>query len=104
MNEQDHEYYIALHDGNKKYLESLNLNYEAKGSVRIIDRDGVNLLIELTKRKTNSVTTYRYVRVEDSSTGKNYFLSVPNNLQTCREAISWTFDIHPSQYDLLFET
>ncbi|MFX1310094.1 MAG: DUF6745 domain-containing protein [Promethearchaeota archaeon] len=101
---KDHGYYIALHESNKKYMESLNLDHDAKGSVRIIDRDKGNLLIELTKRKTISVTTFRYIRVKDSSTGKNYFLSVPNSMQTCREAISWTFGINPSQYDLLFET
>ncbi|MFX0002857.1 MAG: hypothetical protein ACFE9C_14305 [Candidatus Hodarchaeota archaeon] len=100
----DPEYYIRLHDNNKRYLESLNLDYAPSGSVRIIDRDKENLLVELTKRSTNSITTYRYVRVKDSSTGKNYFLSVPNKMSSCREAISWSFGLKPFEYDLLFET
>ncbi len=100
----DSEYYVALHDKNKKYLESLNLDSIANGSVRIINREGENLLVELSKRTTNSITTYRYIRVKDSSTGKNVFLSVPNKMRSCRDAISWTFGLKPSEYDLLFET
>ncbi|MFW9972562.1 MAG: hypothetical protein ACFFDF_20415 [Candidatus Odinarchaeota archaeon] len=101
---KDSEYYITLHERNKKYLQSLNLDIITNGSVRIIDREGENLLIELTKRTTNSLTTFHYVRVKDSSTGKNVFLSVPNNMRSCREAISWTFGLNPLEYDLLFET
>ena len=76
----DPDYYIDLHEKNKKYLESLNLDVIARGQTRIIDRDGENLLVEFTKRGTNSITTFRYVRVKDSSTGKNVFLSVPNKM------------------------
>ncbi|MFX0023557.1 MAG: hypothetical protein ACFE9S_14620 [Candidatus Hermodarchaeota archaeon] len=100
----DAEYYIMLHEKNKKYLESLNLDIIASGPTRIIDRDGENLLVELTKRGTSSITTYLYVRVKDSSTGKKVFLSVPSNMRSCRQAISWTFGLKPSEYDLLFET
>jgi hypothetical protein len=100
----DAEYYISIHEKNKKYLESLNLDVVASGPTRIIDRDGENLLIELTQRGTSSITTYRYVRVKDSSTEKNVFLSVPNRMNSCRQAISWTFGLKPLEYDLLFET
>ncbi|MFX0007026.1 MAG: hypothetical protein ACFFA7_04195 [Promethearchaeota archaeon] len=100
----DADYYISLHEKNKNYLESLNLDFGARGSTRIIDRDGENLLVELTKRGSNTITSYRYIRVKDSSTGKNIFLSVPNRISSCREAVSWTFGLKPSEYDLLFET
>ncbi|MFX1503452.1 MAG: hypothetical protein ACFFDH_20990 [Promethearchaeota archaeon] len=100
----DRNYYIDLHESNKKYLESLNLESEIGHSVRIIDRDKDSLLVDLIKRETNTTTSYRYIRVKDSSIGKNYFLSVPNKIRTCREAISWTFGLKPLEYDLLFET
>jgi hypothetical protein len=100
----DAEYYIDLHEKNKKHLESLNLDVVVRGPTRIIDRDGENLLIEFTKRSTNAITSFRYVRVKDSSTGKNIFLSVPNRMRSCREAVSWTFGLKSSEYDLLFET
>jgi hypothetical protein len=100
----DADYYISLHEKNKNYLESLNLDFGARGPTRIIDRDGENLLVELTKRGSNTITSYRYIRVKDSSTEKNVFLSVPNRISSCREAISWTFGLKPSEYDLLFET
>ncbi len=100
----DAEYYTDLHEKNKKYLESLDLDVVARGPTRIIDRDGENLLIEFTKRSANRITTFRYVRVKDSSTGKKVFLSVPNKMSSCRQAISWTFGLKPSDYDLLFET
>ncbi len=100
----DADYYINLHEKNKNYLERLPLDGVARGPTRIIDRDGENLLVELTKRGSNTITTYRYVRVKDSSTGKNVFLSVPNRMSSCRQAISWTFGLKTSDYDLLFET
>jgi hypothetical protein len=98
------EFLIKLHEKNKKYLESLDLDRGPRGSARIIERDKHNVLVELTERKSNTIITYRYIRVKDSSTGKNYYLSVPNNMSTCRNAIAWTFGLSSRQYDLLFET
>ena len=100
----DAEFYVKLHEKNKKYLESLNLDVVASGPTRIVDRDGENLLVQLTKRGTSSITTYLYIRVKDSSTGKNVFLSVPSNMRSCRQAISWTFGLKTTEYDLSFET
>ncbi|MFX1388954.1 MAG: DUF6745 domain-containing protein [Promethearchaeota archaeon] len=101
---ENHKQLISLHEKNKKYLESLDLDSRLIGSARIIDSDAENFLVELIERKADVIITYRYIRVKDSSTGKNYFLSVPNNMRTCRDAIAWTFGISSRQYDLLFET
>ncbi|MHA1255174.1 MAG: hypothetical protein ACTSPS_06185 [Promethearchaeota archaeon] len=48
--------------------------------------------------------TYKYVRVKDSSTDKLVFLSVPNNIRSCKGAIAWTFGFSEREYDLFFET
>jgi len=101
---QDRQYYIELHENNKKYLKHLNLNRYISGSTKIIDRDGENILIELTKRNNNFLTTYKYIRVKDSSTEQYHFLSVPNSMRNCQEAIAWTFGLTISEYKLFFET
>lgn len=43
-------------------------------------------------------------RVTDSSTGEHHFLSVPDEMKTCREAIAWTFHMKSFEYHPLKET
>lgn len=102
--------HILQHEENKKFLASLDymLNRIETNSinlrVRVIDRDKDDLLIELIRVNSYDETTYKYVRVKDTSTGKLVFLSVPPSFTRCREAIAWTFDISLSKYELIFET
>lgn len=103
--EEDHdeEYYIHLHEKNKKYLEKINI--DSSPHVRIIDRYEDNHLIEYhTSPGGFEDHIYQYVRVRDSSTGKFVFLSVPNDMFTCKDAIAWTFGLTSSEYDLFFQT
>jgi hypothetical protein len=38
---------------------------------------------------------------EPDGTRKHYFLQVPPNLRTAREAVAWTYGIAPERYDRL---
>jgi len=102
--------YIHIHEQNKKYLRSVNFKMPTPTDrrIRILDNFRENLLIEY---KTFSTTAeerierkFNYVRVKDSSTDKFVFLSVPNNLRGCKEAIAWTFGLSLPQYNLFFQT
>jgi hypothetical protein len=44
------------------------------------------------------------VLVECPSTGRRYALRVPPNMQTCRQAVAWTFSRDASQYRPIFQT
>ena len=97
---------LRTHEKNKKYLR--NLSSFNNRNVRIIDRYRENLLIEYTIRNQNqsSIIThkYKYIRVKDTSTEKYVFLSVPNTMSRCKEAIAWTFSMSTKEYELFFET
>jgi hypothetical protein len=73
-------------------------------NIRIVDKYNENLLIEYTLNEVDAKTTYQYLRVKDSSTGGFTFLSVPNTVQFCKEAIAWTFNLKTEDFELLFET
>jgi hypothetical protein len=108
-NEEDREvkheeqYYIDLHEKNKKDLETIDIKRSIQ--VRIIDQYEDNLLIEYhTNPNRFEEHTFTYVRVKDTSTGKLVFLSVPNNIRNCKVAIAWTFGLTCEEYDLFFQT
>lgn len=44
------------------------------------------------------------VKVKDSTTGRIYILSVPPTMETCKEAIAWTFGMTRKQYSPKKET
>ncbi len=44
------------------------------------------------------------VEVYDATSGKKYFLSVPPNIHTAKEGISWSFDVPVAEYAPLVET
>lgn len=44
------------------------------------------------------------VRVIDTTTGKPYFLRVPPEMTTAKEAVAWTFDVKPDEYKPEAET
>lgn len=39
------------------------------------------------------------VRVIDTSTGRPYFLRVPPEMTTAKQAVAWTFDVKPQEYN-----
>lgn len=105
LTEQD---YIRIHEENKKFLKRVNFKRSTDRWIRILDSYNQNLLIEYSTLSSTAEERiqrkFNYVRVRDSSTGKFVFLSVPNNLKECKEAIAWTFGLSLPQYDLFFQT
>lgn len=109
---------LKVHEDNKAFLRTVDFdniklsnprtfgtrNVRRNSSIRIISRYGENVLLEYMTIKGNTRYFYRYVRVKDSSTGKFVFLSVPNNINNCKNAIAWTFGLTVKEYDLFFET
>ena len=105
LNEQ---HYIRIHEENKKYLGRIDFHKPSNNSVQVIDSYRENILIQY---RTSSSTEeeridrkYSYIRVKDSSTNKYVFLSVPNQIRNCKEAIAWTFGLSLPEYDLFFQT
>jgi hypothetical protein len=98
------EILFKVHDRIKNYLEkNFDLSLmKADGRVRIIQRENDSMLLDY--QSLNGRNIYRYIRVKDTSTGNYYFLSVPNELKNCREALAWGFRIPPSEYNLVKET
>jgi len=102
--------YVQIHDQNKKYLGSVNFKNPTPTDrrIRILDNFRENILIEYNTFSTTAEERierkFNYVRVKDSSTSKYVFLSVPNNLRGCKEAIAWTFGLSLPQYNLFFQT
>lgn len=45
-----------------------------------------------------------FLQVKDSSTGKRYFLKVPPDVQSVKEAKAWTFGLEEDEYDPTVET
>lgn len=63
----------------------------------LIHKDGDS---ELLKFKNGDV----YVKVKDSSTEREYLLSVPENTKTCKGGIAWTFGLREEEYKPEIET
>ena len=98
------EILLKVHDRIKNYLEKnfdLSLMND-NGRIRIIHRENESTLFDY--HPSNRRKIYRYIRVKDTSTGNFYFLSVPNEVRNCREALAWGFRIPPSEYKLIKET
>jgi hypothetical protein len=100
--------YIRVHEENKRHLREINFRNPVYSGVQIIDSFGENLLIEYKNSSSNEVERidrkFYYIRVKDSSTGKYVFLSVPNRIKNCKEAIAWTFGLSIREYNLFFQT
>lgn len=95
---------IQIHEGLKKYFDKsffwlYNTNSER---IEIIHEEEDSILFDYTSSSGRS--TYRYLRVKDISTGKFSFLSVPYELNTCGQAVAWTFGMTPSEYKLTKES
>lgn len=63
----------------------------------VIHRDGDS---ELLKFENGEM----YVKVKDSSTGRDYLLFVEGGHKTCRSAIAWTFGLKEEEYKPIIET
>lgn len=68
----------------------------------VIDAGPRGTLYEVALPEDDPEQVARYVRVQDASTFRQYFLRVPPTVQTAAEAVAWTFqvaaeDYHPAQ-------
>lgn len=94
---------MQIHEKNKNSLKQIFQNGTEVSNnqrVNVIHVDQDLILLDYTTNRT----TYRYLRVRDSSTQKFHFLSIPNNIGNCKIALAWTFGMETSEYDLGFET
>jgi len=100
--------FVRIHEENKKHLKELSFPNPIYRGIQIIDKFGENLLIEYRTSFSNEEERidrkFNYIRVKDSSTGKYVFLSVPNRIKNCKEAIAWTFGLSLREYNLFFQT
>lgn len=98
------EILIKVHERIKTYLEKNFPFYFKRDNrrIRIIHREDSSILFDYYP--SNGRIIYRYIRVKDSSTGDFYFLSVPNEVRNCKEALAWTFRVPPNEYNLVKET
>lgn len=83
--------------GLEKFLN--DLKYEIIDSCS--NEDGEN---QLLKVNLNEREPMMYVKVICPSTKKYYFLRVPPNMKTVKEAIAWTFNLTENQYKPIQET
>ena len=73
---------------------------ELKGIV--IDKNGESELIKIDLGSQEEIV--KIVKVIDPSTSAVYFLRVPLNMKTCKQAVAWTFQFQESEYEPLIET
>lgn len=83
----------------RRYLMKRVGYEEVKESVKaqVMHRDATSELLKFADGDM-------YVKVQDSSTEREYLLYVPNNMKTCRQAIAWTFGLEEAEYQPLIET
>jgi len=74
--------------GQDRYIQELGL--------RPVHEDETGQLFRTEFKNDPEVLTM--VRVVDTSTGRPYFLRVPPDMQTAKEAVAWTFDVPPQEY------
>lgn len=80
--------YVINRIGYEKIRDGLN--------AKVIHTDGDS---ELLKIKEDV-----FVKVKDSSTDRQYLLSVPDNMERCKQAIAWTFSMKEEEYNPIIET
>jgi len=66
----------------------------------VLDKNGTN---ELLKIESNSEPIV-LVKVIDPSTADEYLLRVPPTMETCMDAIAWTFNLKTEEYKPVLET
>lgn len=80
--------------GMNKFLKDLNAVIEHV--------DGTSKLIRVYIERYNQPITY--IIVEDVSTKKYYILRVPPEVNSCREALAWTFGMSEEEYNPIKES
>jgi hypothetical protein len=79
---------------------------EACGGIEVVMREAKEIHADETGRLMELRTAnapLRAVVVRCPSTGASYWLRVPPNMTTAREAVAWTFGLKPSEYILTAE-
>ena len=76
------------HYGPERIMEDLGAN--------VVDKDGTSTLYTIPLNRGEEPLVY--VQVEDTTTGKQYYLRVPPHIKTCKRAIAWTFGLEPDEY------
>jgi hypothetical protein len=71
---------------------------QAQPRVVDTDRDGAGMARRLLRVDMRGDEPYSMVEVNCPSTGHVHYLRVPPQLQTCREAVAWTFGCEPDDY------
>lgn len=83
-----------------KNAEIKRIGYEnIKGDVgaSVVHVDGTSELLKFADGE-------QYVKVKDASTDREYLLYVPNNIETCKQGIAWTFGLEAGEYHPVIET
>lgn len=62
------------------------------------DRDGSGQFRRLLEWDQSAFEPVRAVEVRCPSTGQKYLLRVPPSVQSCHEAVAWTFQLHSQVY------
>jgi hypothetical protein len=62
------------------------------------DEFGVLYRIRLTRRQTVTLVHVVNATPDPDGTRRRYFLRVPPNVRTAREAVAWTFGLRPEEY------
>ena len=66
------------------------------------DEDGSSQLILVNMGK--NLIPMKLVKVHDATTREVYVLAVPHTVQSCRDAIAWTFGMTEDEYNPSKET
>lgn len=83
-------------------IERMGLNkYIEGGGGREVHRDGYGILYTKEMPYEEPITTVRVRNstAEPDGSHKTYFLRVPNEVKTAREAIAWTFGLNEQDYE-----
>jgi hypothetical protein len=81
----------------------------AQADVLDTDKDAQKMPRRLLRLEFPNDEAVVLVEVLDSTEGpggrrKTYYLRVPPNIETCKEAVAWTFDMEPNEYRPTIET
>jgi len=77
-----------------------NKRFRTHHQMKFIEQDGSDIFFSIVDEKRK---IHHFVRVRDTSTGAYHLLRVPEHMNSCREAIAWTFGMSESEYELIKE-
>ena len=89
---------LLRHYGEAKYLNELGATeYQS-------DQSGTLYRLEMTDDEPLVMVKVINSTAEPDGSFKSYFIRVPPNIETAREAVAWTFGLQASQYEPEIET